>query len=58
VGSSGGEAPSGGEAQTLLAGWDPDATWWLTDVLAADGPPEDWAADEGGGAGWHLVGKR
>ncbi|TVZ01045.1 hypothetical protein EAS64_32570 [Trebonia kvetii] len=53
-----GVAPAAGEARTLLAGWDPDATWWLTDVLAADGPPEDWAADEGGGAGWHLVGTR
>jgi hypothetical protein len=48
---------SGGEARTLLAGWDPDATWWLTDVLSPDGPPEDWAADDDGGAGWHPVNK-
>jgi hypothetical protein len=44
-----------GEARTLLAGWDPDATWWLTDALSPDGPPEDWAADDSG-AGWHAVG--
>jgi hypothetical protein len=46
------------EARTLLAGWDPDATWWLTDSLAAAGPPETWAVDEDGraGSGWHIVG--
>ena len=48
-------APADGETRTLLAGWDPDATWWLTDVLSPDGQPEDWAADDGGGAGWHPV---
>ena len=40
---------------TLLAGWEPHATWWLTDALSTDGPPEDWAADDAGGAGWHLM---
>jgi hypothetical protein len=47
--------PAGGQARTLLAGWDPDATWWLTDALSLDGPPADWAADDTG-AGWHPVG--
>jgi hypothetical protein len=40
-------------ALTLLAGWDPDATWWLTDVLEPDGLPEDWAADDTSSPGWH-----
>ncbi len=30
-------------AATVLAGWDPDQTWWLTDCLAAVPPqPEMW----------------
>ena len=44
----------GGDARTMLAGWDPDATWWLTDVLSAAGPPADWSASDADGAGWHL----
>lgn len=39
-------------ACTMLAGWDPDATWWLTDVLALTGPPEDWRADDQAALGW------
>jgi hypothetical protein len=34
--------PAGGGARTMLAGWDPDATWWLNDVLSLTSPPEDW----------------
>jgi hypothetical protein len=45
-----------GEARTLLAGWEPDATWWLTDCLAPAGPPEDWAADDQAGVVWHRPG--
>jgi hypothetical protein len=37
----------GSPARTLLAGWDPDATWWLTDVLAGLGEPTDWRRREG-----------
>jgi hypothetical protein len=29
-------------ARCLLAGWDPDETYWLADVLAAAGPPVRW----------------
>jgi hypothetical protein len=36
--------PAGG-AHTMLAGWDPDATWWLTDVLTRTSPPEEWRQD-------------
>jgi len=30
---------------TVLSGWDPDATFWLTDCLAAAGPAQDWVRD-------------
>lgn len=39
-------------ACTMLAGWDPDATWWLNDVLALTGPPEIWQADDRSPYGW------
>lgn len=29
-------------ARTLLAGWDPDGTYWLTDILTASGQPRTW----------------
>jgi len=32
----------GTAAATVLAGWDPDATWWLTDV-ARSGDPTRWS---------------
>jgi hypothetical protein len=35
-----------GEARTMLAGWDPDETYWLADVLVPDGPPTRWV-DQG-----------
>lgn len=52
-------AQAGAGARTMLAGWDPGATWWLRDVLASAGPPEDWRhgeQDERTGAfGWIRV---
>jgi hypothetical protein len=39
------EHPSG-PAATVLAGWDPDATWWLTDVRPGLGRPVDWRCDD------------
>jgi hypothetical protein len=30
------------EAATVLAGWDPDQTWWLTDILRVAGPAQRW----------------
>jgi hypothetical protein len=33
-------------ACTMLAGWDPDATWWLTGVLSSTSQPEDWRTDD------------
>jgi hypothetical protein len=32
---------------TVLAGWDPDATFWLNDVLRLAGPPTYWQCDDG-----------
>ena len=54
-----------GDARTMLAGWEPDATWWLTDVLSPAGPPAGWAeADDpdadvraGIGGGWRPAGR-
>jgi hypothetical protein len=37
-----------GESWTLLAGWEPDATWWLTDCLRAVGDAQRWVLDERG----------
>jgi hypothetical protein len=42
--------------RTVLAGWEPDATWWLTDCLTPGGPPEDWTADDDAGVGWRPAG--
>jgi hypothetical protein len=36
----------------MLAGWDPDATWWLNDVLSLTSPPEDWRQDDQAPFGW------
>lgn len=47
--------PAGGGPCTMLAGWDPDATWWLTDVLSLTGPPEDWRADDQAPSGWTRI---
>jgi hypothetical protein len=43
-----------GDARTMLAGWEPDATWWLTDALSPAGPPTDWSETDtdDGGCGW------
>jgi hypothetical protein len=44
--------PAGDGARTMLAGWGPDATWWLTDVLSFTSPPEDWRKDDQAPLGW------
>jgi hypothetical protein len=33
-------------AHTLLAGWDPDLTYWLTDALSNGGRAVDWRRDD------------
>ena len=47
-----GEAPAGDGPRTVLAGWDPGQTYWLTDILTASGPPVRWAAREDEPLGW------
>lgn len=34
----------GGGVRTLLAGWDPGRTWWLTDVVTGLGDPVLWSS--------------
>lgn len=52
--SAAGRALPVGDARTMLAGWDPDATWWLSDVLSPAGPAADWsAAGDPGHPEWH-----
>jgi hypothetical protein len=37
---------------SVIAGWAPDTTYWLTDILAITGPVTDWALDEDDNR-WH-----
>ncbi|RZS82834.1 hypothetical protein EV189_3229 [Motilibacter rhizosphaerae] len=37
-------APEGGAAATLLAGWGPDETWWLTDAATSAGSATRWTS--------------
>jgi hypothetical protein len=39
-------------AQCLLAGWDPDETYWLADVLTTAGPPIHWIRDDSATPAW------
>jgi hypothetical protein len=40
---------------TMLAGWDPDQTYWLADVLESAGPPVEWENPERDTLGWKPV---
>jgi hypothetical protein len=42
------------DSHTVLAGWNPDETYWLTDALAAAGEPEDWCRQDA--ISWTLCG--
>jgi hypothetical protein len=35
-----------GSSATLLAGWDPDQSWWLTDILTVSAGPSRWRVAE------------
>jgi hypothetical protein len=39
-------------AGTVLAGWDPDLTYWLTDTLTLAGPVTDWVRLDQEPLGW------
>lgn len=41
-------------SHTVLAGWNPDETYWLTDVLTQDGVPEDWCRDRRTSRSWAV----
>jgi hypothetical protein len=45
---------AGDNARTMLAGWHPDATWWLRDVLSfsSSSTPEVWRGDDRAPYGW------
>ncbi len=41
-----------GTARTMLAGWNPDQTYWLTDVLTHAGQAQAWHNIDGDPLGW------
>lgn len=43
--STAGRALPVGEARSMLAGWNPDETYWLSDCLLAAGNPVAWSRD-------------
>jgi len=56
--AAGRRLPAGGDYETVLAGWDPDATYWLADVLEPVGGPAHWLRErdeDDEGAGWTPV---
>jgi len=50
-----GEALPVNDARCLLAAWDPDETYWLTDILAPAGPPACWVRDGSTQVDWRLA---
>ena len=44
--------PVSASAATMLAGWDPDQTYWLADVLESAGAPERWVERDSELLGW------
>ena len=50
-----GRALAVNDARCLLAGWDPDQTYWLADVLAGVGPSVLWIRDDSVHLGWRQA---
>ena len=48
--------PGARPVRTLLAGWDPDATWWLTDGHIELGHPTDWRRRDDQPPRWEPAG--
>jgi hypothetical protein len=46
-----------GDARTMLAGWDPDETWWLADVLSGNDSAERWVTRPDEPSGWNPAPK-
>jgi hypothetical protein len=53
--STAGRALPAGPARTLLAGWNPDETYWLADVLAPGRPARAWHNHDRTPLGWREV---
>jgi hypothetical protein len=47
-----GQALPVGTACTLLGGWNPDETYWLADVVTANGEPHAWHNSDRSPLGW------
>jgi hypothetical protein len=45
-----------GDSHTVLAGWDPDETYWLSDVLAESGTPTEWHRNTSDSLVWWFIG--
>jgi len=39
-------------ARTMLAGWNPDETYWLADVITPSGEPQRWRTKDGDPLAW------
>ena len=50
---------AGERTATMLAGWNPDQTWWLTDILQSTADPNNWRNTEqsSGEPNWHPLPK-
>jgi len=51
-----GRALAVNDARCLLAGWDPDKTYWLADCVAGGGAPVRWIRDDSAHLGWRQAG--
>jgi hypothetical protein len=49
-----GRALSFGDSHAVLAGWNPDETYWLADVLAESGTPSEWRREPSDPLGWTI----
>jgi hypothetical protein len=53
---SAGAGQAQASARTMLAGWNPDETYWLADVLTSAGPPVRWLNPGHEPFGWERAG--
>jgi hypothetical protein len=53
--SAAGRPVRAGDGFTMLAGWDPDQTYWLNDALLVTGSPQDWQGESREADTWHPV---
>lgn len=52
--STAGRLLPAGSARTLLAGWNPDETYWLADVIASFGEAQAWYNPSRDPLGWKM----